>query len=242
MAYKRALENSRPAVIVLPKNIQISDVLILNEKDNKIRPYSSTANCNVDKLFIDDLLKHKNQIIFWIGAEATRAGIYDEIYSLAKNLNALVLLGPEGKSSFPETEQSFLGISGVMGESSTKLRSSFDRCSAVFMIVMRGFRLVPKVMNEILERSKIKGRDLAALITNQPNHTFLRNWREAIQIPKERHIESFESLGNLFQAGIPINLELALSSKKIDSLGDILLAGFSHAGDYSAAALLSPVK
>ena len=40
---------------------------------------------------------------------------------------------------------------------------------------------------------------------------FLRNWREALELPKERHVDTFDDCGNLFAAGIPINLDRAIS-------------------------------
>jgi 3-oxoacyl-[acyl-carrier-protein] synthase-3 len=40
---------------------------------------------------------------------------------------------------------------------------------------------------------------------------FLRNWREALEMPKERHRDTFGECGNLFGAGIPINLNRAIT-------------------------------
>lgn len=105
-------------------------------------------------------------------------------------------------------------------------------------IGMRGNRLVPKAMKALLQELKLNPSDISALITNQPNPIFLRNWREALQLPLERHFETFETLGNLFQAAIGINLDLSLKAHKIKPGEKILLAGFSHAGDFSGAALL----
>ena len=44
--------------------------------------------------------------------------------------------------------------------------------------------------------------------------------------------------GNLFGAGIPINLEDALTHGKLSGGGVLALGGFSHAGDYAAAAIV----
>jgi 3-oxoacyl-[acyl-carrier-protein] synthase-3 len=52
------------------------------------------------------------------------------------------------------------------------------------------------------------------------------------------HHDTFDRLGNLFGAGIPINLEDALASSKLRPGSLVCLAGFSHAGDYGAAAVL----
>jgi 3-oxoacyl-[acyl-carrier-protein] synthase-3 len=109
----------------------------------------------------------------------------------------------------------------------------------VSSILMRGNRLVPSIMRELLTAAGLKSSQIDGLVTNQPNPFFLRNWREAVQIPEERHFHSFETLANLFQAGIPVNLDQAIEDGRIRPGNRILLAGFSHAGDYSAAALLT---
>ena len=81
-------------------------------------------------------------------------------------------------------------------------------------------------------------RNIKLLVTNQPNPIFLRNWREALELPPAAHHDTFSVYGNLFGAAIPINLEDALAHGKL-AAGDVLaLGGFSHAGDYAAAAVI----
>ncbi|HEX7429405.1 MAG TPA: 3-oxoacyl-[acyl-carrier-protein] synthase III C-terminal domain-containing protein, partial [Mycobacterium sp.] len=85
---------------------------------------------------------------------------------------------------------------------------------------------------------RIQAKDLDLLVTNQPNRAFLRNWREALELPKERHRDTFEQCGNLFAAGIPINLERAISDGQLKK-GDVaMLAAFAHAGDFAGAAAI----
>lgn len=108
----------------------------------------------------------------------------------------------------------------------------------VASIIERGNRIVPQVVNEVCREAGRTTQDIALLVTNQPNPIFLRNWREALELPKERHHDTFDRYGNLFGAGIPINLEDALLQGKLAGGGTVALAGFSHAGDYAAAALL----
>ena len=103
---------------------------------------------------------------------------------------------------------------------------------------MPGNRLVPAVMRELLAQAGLTAAALYGLITNQPNPFFLRNWREAVRLPESRHFHTFETYANLFQAAIPVNLDFALRAGTIPADSRIMLAGFSHAGDYSAAAIL----
>jgi len=105
-------------------------------------------------------------------------------------------------------------------------------------IVARGNRLVPDVMHKALADADIKPAQIDALITNQPNRIFLRNWRESVQVPEHKQIQTFDEHGNLFGAAIPICLERAIANEVVKPKNHILLGGFSHAGDYSAAAVI----
>jgi 3-oxoacyl-[acyl-carrier-protein] synthase-3 len=110
--------------------------------------------------------------------------------------------------------------------------------SRVAAIINRGNRLVPDMVAAACARAGVAARDITLLVTNQPNAIFLRNWREALELPPERHHDTFDRCGNLFGAAIPINLEDALAAGKLAGGGLLALAGFAHAGDYAAAALI----
>ncbi|AZZ37715.1 3-oxoacyl-ACP synthase [Bdellovibrio sp. qaytius] len=106
------------------------------------------------------------------------------------------------------------------------------------MIMARGNKAVPEMIHKACQNIKVKSTDISYLITNQPNKTFLRNWREAAQLPPEKHLDTFEKYANLFGAGIPVTLAEALKNQKIKKGDLVCLAGFSHACDYSGAALI----
>ena len=55
------------------------------------------------------------------------------------------------------------------------------------------------------------GCAMTSRVTNQPNRVFLRSWREALEVPTERHRDTFDGCGNLFAAGIPVNLDRAIT-------------------------------
>jgi len=110
-----------------------------------------------------------------------------------------------------------------------------DKISA---IVSRGNELVPEVMYQALEKAKLQPEDINYLLTNQPNRIFLRNWRESLMLEEHQHITSLAEHGNLFGSGIPINLCMGVKDGRIKPGGHMMLAGFSHAGDYSAAAIV----
>ncbi|MGV9710861.1 3-oxoacyl-[acyl-carrier-protein] synthase III C-terminal domain-containing protein [Gordonia sp. NPDC003424] len=105
-------------------------------------------------------------------------------------------------------------------------------------VLARGNRMVPEVAIEVADTIGIAPPDLDWLITNQPNRIFLRNWREALELPVERHPDTFDECGNLFAVGIPHTLDTAIADGRI-ARGDVVMtAAFAHAGDFAAAAAL----
>ncbi|KUN88893.1 3-oxoacyl-ACP synthase [Streptomyces bungoensis] len=119
------------------------------------------------------------------------------------------------------------------GES--QLRIGFTD-SSVAKVLARGNRLVPEVVTDLCGRLGVATGDIDVLITNQPNRTFLRNWREALQLPAERHLNTFDQYGNLFGAAIPVTLDRAIRSGEVKDGDLVVLGGFAHAGDFAGAA------
>ncbi|OBF88794.1 3-oxoacyl-ACP synthase [Mycobacterium sp. 852002-51152_SCH6134967] len=108
--------------------------------------------------------------------------------------------------------------------------------SKITKVLARGNRQVPEVSYAVCDRIGIKPPDLNLLVTNQPNRVFLRNWREALELPPERHVDTFDQCGNLFAAGIPVNLDRAIDSGRLQPGEVVLMAAFAHAGDFAGAA------
>jgi 3-oxoacyl-[acyl-carrier-protein] synthase-3 len=109
--------------------------------------------------------------------------------------------------------------------------------SKIAKIVARGNALVPGMITEACKAAEVPVKDIDLLVTNQPNAFFLRNWREALTLPKEKQVETFEEYGNLFGAAIPINIERAAERGLLKKGMRVALGGFAHAGDYAAAAI-----
>jgi 3-oxoacyl-[acyl-carrier-protein] synthase III len=106
----------------------------------------------------------------------------------------------------------------------------------IMKVLARGNREVPEVALAVCDRIGVKSRDLDLLVTNQPNRAFLRNWREALEIPPERHRNTFHDCGNLFAVGIPVNFEAAINDGRLKAGDVVMMAGFAHAGDFAGAA------
>ncbi|MTJ66830.1 3-oxoacyl-ACP synthase III family protein [Nocardia seriolae] len=108
--------------------------------------------------------------------------------------------------------------------------------SKVAKVMTRGNRLVPEVAQAVCKRIGVKSRDIDTFVTNQPNRLFLRNWNEAMELPPERHPDTFDSCGNLFAAGIPVTLDTENRAGRLRNGSVVLMAAFAHAGDFAGAA------
>jgi 3-oxoacyl-[acyl-carrier-protein] synthase-3 len=108
----------------------------------------------------------------------------------------------------------------------------------IVTIFRRGNKIVPEMAYQALAEAGLKPDDVDLLVTNQPNPLFLRNWRESLLLPPEKHFDTYDIYGNLFGAAIPVNLDAALATGRLHHGDIVLLAGFSHAGDYAAASVL----
>jgi 3-oxoacyl-[acyl-carrier-protein] synthase III len=108
----------------------------------------------------------------------------------------------------------------------------------VAAIISRGNRIVPEMVREACALGEVQPREIDLLITNQPNRIFVRNWREALELPPPAHHDTYDKYGNLFGAAIPINIDDAIANGKLRPGSLLALGGFSHAGDYAAASLI----
>lgn len=108
--------------------------------------------------------------------------------------------------------------------------------SKITKVLARGNRQVPEVSYAVCDRIGIAPKDVDLLVTNQPNRVFLRNWREALELPADRHVDTFDECGNLFAAGIPVNLDRAVTEGRAKAGDTVLMAAFAHAGDFAGAA------
>lgn len=108
--------------------------------------------------------------------------------------------------------------------------------SKITKVLARGNRQVPEVAYAVCDRIGLAPKDIGLLVTNQPNRVFLRNWREALELPAERHRDTFEECGNLFAAGVPINLDRAIDDGQVKKGDIVMMAAFAHAGDFAGAA------
>ncbi|OLF10440.1 3-oxoacyl-ACP synthase [Actinophytocola xinjiangensis] len=103
-------------------------------------------------------------------------------------------------------------------------------------IIARGNALVPEMVTDLCKRIDLSPDDIDVLITNQPNRIFLRTWRDALGLEPERHLDTFDALGNLYGAGAPVTFAQAVRDGQVRDGDLVVVAGFAHAGDFAAAA------
>ncbi|MEV6560617.1 3-oxoacyl-[acyl-carrier-protein] synthase III C-terminal domain-containing protein [Nocardia sp. NPDC051756] len=108
--------------------------------------------------------------------------------------------------------------------------------SKIAKVLARGNRIVPEAAHAVCGRIGVRSDELDLLITNQPNRAFLRNWRDALQLPVDKHPDTFDECGNLFAAGIPVTFDQAVQAGRVPAGSLVMFAGFAHAGDFAAAA------
>jgi 3-oxoacyl-[acyl-carrier-protein] synthase-3 len=108
----------------------------------------------------------------------------------------------------------------------------------IMKVLSRGNRMVPEVVHAVCDRIGVKPGDLDLLVTNQPNRLLLRNWAEALELPRERHRDTFQQCGNLFGVGIPVSLESAIDDGQLKAGDIVMMAGFANAGDFAGAAAI----
>ncbi|UCZ59541.1 3-oxoacyl-ACP synthase III family protein [Mycolicibacterium phocaicum] len=108
--------------------------------------------------------------------------------------------------------------------------------SKITKVLARGNRQVPEVAYAVCDRIGLAPKDIGLLVTNQPNRVFLRNWREALELPEAKHRDTFDECGNLFAAGVPVNLDRAITDGQVAKGDVVMMAAFAHAGDFAGAA------
>ncbi|WP_338836706.1 3-oxoacyl-ACP synthase III family protein [Gordonia polyisoprenivorans] len=158
---------------------------------------------------------------------------------------ALLTLGDDGSPVLGSAAHSFGEYSADMASVSSPPRKYWEAGpgeihigfteSRITKVLARGNRMVPEVAIEVADAIGIAPSALDWFITNQPNRIFLRNWREALELPEERHPDTFDECGNLFAVGVPATLDTAIDDGRIRPGDVVMMSAFAHAGDFAAA-------
>jgi 3-oxoacyl-[acyl-carrier-protein] synthase-3 len=85
---------------------------------------------------------------------------------------------------------------------------------------------VPKLINSILEKNKMKLTDIDLFIFHQANQYMLNHLRKKIGIDESKFYISLKNTGNTVSSTIPIALYEAMKENKFKNSINVILAGF----------------
>lgn len=89
-----------------------------------------------------------------------------------------------------------------------------------------GLRVVPKLLDDTLEKNNLKLEDIDLFIFHQPSLFLLKTLRKKINIPESKFFINIESHGNTVSTSIPLALKEAKEQGKLTTGMTVLLIGF----------------
>lgn len=98
-------------------------------------------------------------------------------------------------------------------------------------------KVIPKLINETVEKNDLKIEDIDLFIFHQANKYMLDFIRKVLNIPKERFYIYLENVGNTVSSTIPIAIKNAVGEERIKKGNNILVAGFGVGYSYGATVL-----
>ncbi|WP_308376291.1 3-oxoacyl-[acyl-carrier-protein] synthase III C-terminal domain-containing protein [Streptomyces sp. ISL-99] len=94
---------------------------------------------------------------------------------------------------------------------------------------------LPRAVDVALEKAGVDNKDVAYLITHQPNDKYVAEWRKRCGFDDSRAHDTLSKYGNMFQGSLPVTFADALD-KRMVSPGDLIaFATFSHGGELVAS-------
>lgn len=114
-------------------------------------------------------------------------------------------------------------------------RNLFMDGAAIFNFTIES---VPKLMQSILEKSKLNIGQVDLFVFHQANKYILNHLRKKIGIPEEKFFIALENYGNTVSSTIPIALYEARKQGKVDQSKNIILAGFGVGYSWAACNLI----
>lgn len=87
-------------------------------------------------------------------------------------------------------------------------------------------RVVPPMINELLEKASLRPEDIDLFIFHQPNVYLNETLRKKMNIPAEKFVHCMDRFGNTVQATIPIAISETMRSGRLKPGMTVVLAGF----------------
>ena len=169
-----------------------------------------------------------NRTIFGDGAAATLICAGEDVaeigmFDLGTNGNgAEHLIVPAGGARTPRNQAS--GAAEVDDTGSVRSKDNLFMSGAdVFNFTIE---VVPKTVNEILQKEKLKQEDINLFVFHQANKFMLDYLRKKIKIEKEKFYINLTDTGNTVSATIPIALKRAQEDGRLNKGDKVMLVGF----------------
>ena len=173
-------------------------------------------------------LDNTNRTIFGDGAAATLICAGEDVaeigmFDLGTNGNgAEHLIVPAGGARTPRNQAS--GAAEVDDTGSVRSKDNLFMSGAdVFNFTIE---VVPKTVNEILQKEKLKQEDINLFVFHQANKFMLDYLRKKIKIEKEKFYINLTDTGNTVSATIPIALKRAQEDGRLNKGDKVMLVGF----------------
>lgn len=96
---------------------------------------------------------------------------------------------------------------------------------------------IPKLVVQLLEKSKLNLNDIDLFVFHQANEYMLENLRRKIGIPRERFVVSMKDCGNTVSSSIPIALAKIQHEGKLAAGMTVMLVGFGVGYSWGATLL-----
>lgn len=156
-----------------------------------------------------------------ITASETSNGIGEFIFGTdGKGANKIII--KDGGARNKITENSYKEITDDYGNITT------DACFYMngISIFIFGLNIVPKLVNDILQKEQKTISDIDLFIFHQANLFLIDKIANKLQIPSEKVFNFMKNTGNTVSSSIPIALSEAIKSGNAKKGDTILLAGF----------------
>lgn len=169
-----------------------------------------------------------NRTIFGDGAAATLICAGEDVaeigmFDLGTNGNgAEHLIVPAGGARTPRNQATGAAEADDTGSVRSK-DNLFMSGADVFNFTIE---VVPKTVNDILQKEKLKQEDIDLFVFHQANKFMLDYLRKKIKIEKEKFYINLTDTGNTVSATIPIALKRAQEDGRLNKGDKVMLVGF----------------
>jgi 3-oxoacyl-[acyl-carrier-protein] synthase-3 len=96
---------------------------------------------------------------------------------------------------------------------------------------------VPRTIRKLLSEHGLQPRDLDLLVLHQSNLRMIENIMRSLELTMDRTVTTVETLGNTAAASIPLTLEKAWASGRLQQGSRVMLCGFGGGLSWGAALL-----